>query len=97
VFALGQDLRGRAGFHDLALVHHRDAVGHAGDDGEVMGDEQEGHVFLGHEVFQEVEDLCLGGDVERGGWLIRDQETGWSAMAAAMQTRCRWPPESSCG
>jgi hypothetical protein len=97
VFALGQDLRGRAGFHDLALVHHRDAVGHAGDDGKVMGDQQEGHVFLGDEVFEQVEDLCLGGDIERGRRLIRDQQARVQRDGGAMQTRCRWPPESSCG
>jgi hypothetical protein len=74
VFPLGQDLRGRAGFHDLALVHHRDAVGHAGDDGEVVGDEEKAHLLLGHEVLEQVEDLRLRGDVERGGGLIGDQE-----------------------
>jgi hypothetical protein len=69
-----RNLRGRACLHDLALVHHRDAVGHAGDDGEVMGDQEEAHALLGHEPLQQVEDLRLRGDVERGGRLIGDQE-----------------------
>jgi hypothetical protein len=76
MFLLGQNLRRGPGFDDLALVHHRDPVGHARHDGEIVGDEEEAHLLLGHEVFQEVEDLRLGGDVERGGRFVRDQEPG---------------------
>jgi hypothetical protein len=74
VSAFGQDLRRRPGLHDLAPVHHRDAVGHAGDHGEVVGDEEQRHVLLRHEVLQEIEDLRLRGDVEGGRGLVRDQE-----------------------
>ena len=39
-----------------------------------MGDEQERHAFGPGEVLQEVEDLGLRRDVERGGRFVRDQE-----------------------
>jgi hypothetical protein len=97
VAALCQNLRGRAGFHDLACLHHGDAVGHVGHHGKVMGDQQQRQPILGHEGLEQVEDLGLRRDVERGRGLVCDQQAGFSAMAAAMQTRWRWPPDSSCG
>jgi hypothetical protein len=39
-----------------------------------VGDEEKPHVFLCHEVLEQLEDLRLRGDVERGGGLIGDQE-----------------------
>ena len=39
-----------------------------------MGDEHDGHPVLLLELAHQLEDLGLGGDVERGGGLVRDQE-----------------------
>ena len=39
-----------------------------------MGDQQQPHVLLGHEIAQKVEDLRLRRDVERGRGLVRDQQ-----------------------
>ena len=44
-----------------------------------------------------LEDLALHDDVERRRRLVHDHELGLSASAIAMITRCRMPPESSCG
>ena len=43
------------------------------------------------------EDLPLDDDVERGRRLVHDHSSGSSASAIAIITRCRMPPESSCG
>ena len=46
---------------------------------------------------EEVEDPGLDGDVEGGGGLVGDEESGSLASAMAIITRWRWPPESWCG
>ena len=63
---------------DLAGVHHGDAVRHAGDDAEVMGDEEDRHPALRLERAQQVEHLRLDRDVERGGRLVRHQQLGFA-------------------
>ena len=71
---IGQQVgRGRA-FRHLALPDDRDAVRHVGDDGQIMGDHQHAHPVFGHQPFQQIKDLRLRGDVERGCRFIRDQE-----------------------
>lgn len=37
-----EDLMGGAGLNDTPPIHHRDTVGDTVDDGEIVGDEQEG-------------------------------------------------------
>ena len=49
------------------------------------------------QVAQQVEDLGLHGDVERGGRLVGDQQLGSQESDWAIIARCRWPPESWCG
>ena len=66
------EVGGGGGFDNFAEVHYGDAVGMAGDYGEVVGDEQDGQVFLFLEVFQEFEDFGLDGDIEGGGWFVGD-------------------------
>ncbi len=59
---------------DAAEVHHDHVVGHLRDDAEVMRDEHDRHAALALDRAQEVEDLCLRGDVERGRRLVGDEE-----------------------
>ena len=72
----GEDRPGRAGLDDLAGLHHRDAVGDAADDAEVVGDEEHPHALGLLDVGEERQDLRLDGDVERGGRLVGDQHVG---------------------
>ena len=65
------------GLLDLAAgIHDDDALGHLGDDAEVVRDEDDGGAGLGLELAHEIEDLRLHGDVERGGRLVGDQQLG---------------------
>ena len=68
-----------------------------GDDGEIVGDEHQAHPVFLDQPLQQVEDLRLRRHVERRRRLVGDQQRGRSAMAMAMTTRWRWPPDSSCG
>ena len=69
-----QDLRRRALFDHDAMLHHHDAVGDLGDDAEIMGDEQHRRLLALLQVADQLQDLRLRGDVERGGRLVGDQK-----------------------
>ena len=68
------DLLGGAGLDEHARVHHVDALAHAGDDAEVVRDQDQRRVALGDEHAQQVEDLRLDRDVERRRRLVGDQQ-----------------------
>ena len=87
----------RAALDDLAEVHHQHAIAQQPHDVEVVADEQIAHAELALELGQQLQDHDLHRDVERRGRLVEDQESGSTAMARAMPTRARWPPESWCG
>ena len=61
-------------FDDPPGVHHRDPVRHFGDDAEVVGDEQQRQMKRSPHLTQQVEDLRLDRDVERGRRLVGDDE-----------------------
>jgi hypothetical protein len=84
-------------FDHFTVLHDHQIIGKVCNDRQVMADQHQAHVVFRHQLFQEVENLSLGGDVQRGGRLIRDQELWPQAIAIAITTRWRWPPESSCG
>ena len=48
-------------------------------------------------LLHHVEHLGLHGDVQRRGRLVGDQQAGFSAIAIAIITRWRMPPENWCG
>ena len=73
---LAKTLVGFARFDNLSVLHHDHVVGDAPDNVEVVGDEQHRHAELGLQVFEQLEDLRLHGDVERRRRLVGDQEIG---------------------
>jgi hypothetical protein len=73
---LRKNVLGRAAFDNLPGIHHGHPVTHLGDNPEVMGDEDEGHVGLALQVFEKTEILGLDGDVKRGHWLVGQQQAG---------------------
>ena len=62
------------GFDDAAKIHHGDAVGDVAHHRKIVGDEQVGQAKLLLQIFQEVDDLCLDGDVEGGNGLVEDEQ-----------------------
>ena len=71
-----EERRRRRALDDAAGIHHRDLVGAAGDDAEIVGDQDHRHVAALLLARQQVEDLRLHGDVERRRRLVGDQELG---------------------
>ena len=59
---------------DAAEVHHGDAVGDLPDHRQVVRDEDVGEVELALQVPQQVQDLRLDRDVERGDRLVADDQ-----------------------
>src|SRR5690606_8596931 len=65
-----------AALDDLAVVHDGDGLADVADDGQVVGDEDEGEAVLVDEVGQQVEDLPAYGHVERADGLVGDEHGG---------------------
>jgi hypothetical protein len=64
--------RGRPLLDDLAAIHHRDAIGAAGHDAQIVGDQDHRHPELPLEVGQQLQDLRLDRHVERRRGLVGD-------------------------
>ena len=69
-----KDVVDRSMLHHVPLIHHGNLVGDLGDHAHVMGDEHQRHAVEALQVLHEVEDLGLGGDIERRRRLVGDQE-----------------------
>ena len=70
----GEDALGGAFLDDAAQVHDGDAGGEVAHHAEVVGDEQIGEVLIRLQVGEQVEDLGLDRNVERGGGLVADEQ-----------------------
>ena len=68
---------GAALLHQPAALEHRDVVGDLGHHAEIVGDEQDAHAAPLLQVADQLEDLGLGGDVERRGRLVGDEDRGF--------------------
>ena len=64
------------GLDDLARVHHRHAIAHAGHDAEVVADEDHRDVRLALHVLQQRQVLRLDGRVQRRRRLVGDDQLG---------------------
>ena len=70
-----EQLFGRRHLHDLADVHHRDAVADVLDDAEVVSDEQIGESKALLKLEEEVQDLRLDRHVQGGDRFVRNDQT----------------------
>ena len=69
-----QQSLGRSLLHDPPQIHHRDAPGDLPHYREVVGDEQVGEPPIALEIGEQVEDLGLHRDVQRGDRLVAHDE-----------------------
>ena len=81
VARVGQQFFGGAFLYHFASIHHQHARADIGDDTEVVADQDDGGTEIGVELAQQVEDLRLDGDVERGGGFVGDQQGGFVGEA----------------
>src|SRR5258708_24514091 len=66
----GENLTFVAQFDDLAEIHHGNPMGDVLDDREIVADEQQRQTQLALQVLQQVDDLRLDGNIERGDGLV---------------------------
>ena len=64
----------RAELDQVAGVHDGDAIGDVRDDGEIVRDEEHRQSEFVAEIVEQIEDLLLDRDVERGSGLVRDEQ-----------------------
>ena len=62
--------------HDLAGVHHGDALRHFTDHAHVVGDQHQGHTAVFLQAAQQVQNLRLYGYIQSRGGFIRNQQLG---------------------
>jgi len=67
---------GVALFHDTTGVHDERAIAEAGDQRQIVRDEDQAHAALGDQIVENAQHLGLHGDVERGGRFVGDQQVG---------------------
>ena len=68
-----QSLDGRP-LDDASTVHHQNPVTQLGNHAQIMGDKDDRHAGFLLQLFQQVQDLSLDGDIQRGGRLVCDQD-----------------------
>src|SRR5260221_3643495 len=71
-----EDLIDAAGLDDLPGIHDGDGGDDAGDDAEIVGDQDDRHVELALQRREQMQDLRLDGDVERRRRFVGDDELG---------------------
>ena len=70
-----------AQLHQLAGVHHADAVGYFGHDGNVVGDVKHAHVQVGLDLLDLPQDAVLNDNVQRRGGLVGDNHVGLAGQS----------------
>jgi len=64
---------------DLSCIHHGHPIAHHPNHPQVMGDKDIGQVKAGLQFQEQFEDRGLNGNIQSGGRLIQDYETGIEA------------------
>ena len=91
-----QDLFARPVLDDLAGVHHEHVVGDVARAREIVRDVEEGEA--GFSLSSRSGSGCRSGSRRRASSrLVGEHHRGSTASARAIATRCRCPPDSSCG
>ena len=71
---VGADLFGGADLDQFAAMHDGDAIAEIANDGDVVGDENEGQIEAALDLEQQVKDLRADRYVEGGGRFIGDDD-----------------------
>jgi len=73
---VAKEFAGRSKFHDAPEIHHCDAIRDMPNYGKVVRHEQNRQPQATLQLQQKVYDLGLDRNIERGHWLIGDQQLG---------------------
>jgi hypothetical protein len=77
MFGTLQNFVGGSEFDDLARIHDCDLIGDFCDEAQVVRDQEDRHAQAIFQIAQEVEDLRLDRDVERGGGFVGHEKFGF--------------------
>jgi len=69
-----EELVGASGLDEHAAVHHIHPLAHAGDDAEVVGDQDEAHPAFLLKIGQKLHDLGLHGHIQGSGRLVANEQ-----------------------
>ena len=94
---LGEHLPRRAGLDEHPGVHHVHALAHAGDDAQVVRDQDQCRVPLGDQLAKQAQNLRLNRDVERCRRLVGDQHLRLAGERHRDHRPLAHPPENWCG
>ena len=70
-------------FHTLAQIHDHDLVADVLDHAQIVGDKDIGQLFLILQIHQQIQDLCLNGNVQCRDRLVADDELRVHGQCAA--------------
>jgi len=79
---VGEQFIDRRGFHDAAQVHDRYAIAQMADHTQVVADEEVGQVQLIAQIHEQIQNLCLDRDIQRGDGFIADEQPGLHGQGA---------------
>ena len=71
-----EDILRSALFDHASGVHDHDVVRHLGDYAQVVSDEHDGGIDAVLQLPQQIQNLCLDGDIQRSGGLVSDDDLG---------------------
>ena len=63
-------------FHNLAQIHNNDVVRNMLDNRHIVGNKDVGQTQIALQILQQVQHLCLNGNIQRGDGLIADDHFG---------------------
>jgi hypothetical protein len=69
-----EHLLGRGTFHDATEIHDQHAIREMFDHAKIVTDEQIGQVQIAAKVHEQIEDLCLNRNIQRGHGFIAHQK-----------------------
>ena len=97
---MGRRVENRVGpshFDDAPAVHDRHPRAEVPHQAEIVRDQEQRQPEALLQVHEQIDDLGLDGDIQRGHRLVGHRKAGSSASARAMPMRWRWPPLNSRG
>ena len=74
VLRIIDDIANRTNLGNAAGVQNRHPVGGLGNHAHIVGDQHDGSAVLPAQAFQECNDLCLNGYIQRRRWFIGDNQ-----------------------
>ena len=80
---VGKDLLFRSGFYHTAEIHNADVIAYMFNDRQVVRNEHIRKTEVRLQILQQVDDLCLNGNVQCADRFVTDDETGFKRQSTS--------------